>query len=57
MPDDLNAKPACNTVQIRLNPGDEFRIGQDGRAVVARDNGAMEELHQSDGRSIIHIMV
>lgn len=55
MHNDFNGKLIHNAV--RLNPGDEFRIGQDGKAVVARDNGKIEELLPSEGRSIIRIMV
>lgn len=55
MYNDFNGKQIHNTV--RLNPGDEFRIGQDGKAVVARDNGEMEELLPLEGRLIIRIMV
>jgi hypothetical protein len=52
-----NDRQINNAVQIRLDPGDEFRIGQDGRTVVTRNNGNTEALFPSEGQSIIRITV
>lgn len=52
-----NGKQIDNAVQVRLEPGDEFRIGEDGRAVVRRSNGETEALFRSAEQSIIRITV